>query len=287
MPKKSVPRSDNPWDEEKEDQKKTWVGKIKFSNLAEPTIFGAITTAFFYILISGYYDSYFKRLSIPFYSLDLPFTFYLYSAHWILYFIYYILLFFMLSDGLKRGFEAYSKASKYDKVAIMITQIILIMAGLFVLSPFIDCGWNLSIIIFSVLIPIIFILFLKDKHTKGKIDQEFVILAIFLLLVVSTTIPPNLGRSAAENLIRGEEGSFEAKLDLKNGNPDLLSRTLILVIHSNNKYYLVEKNESIPKEVKLYIIPDDQIKMATIEAVGGESRSVYEIYKNWILSNLP
>jgi hypothetical protein len=171
MPKKYVPRSDNPWDEEEAEKKKSWVGKINFSNLAEPTIFGAIITAFFYLLISGYYDSYFQRLSIPFYSLDLPFTFYIYSAHWILYSIYYILFSFMLFDTLKAGFKVYSKAIKYDKIRIIIIQIVLILSAIFVFSPLIDRGWNLGLLIVSLLTPILPLLLLKERYEKGSVPR--------------------------------------------------------------------------------------------------------------------
>jgi hypothetical protein len=64
----------------------------------------------------------------------------------------------------------------------------------------------------------------------------------------------------------------------------LIDKTLILVVHGNNKYYLIEKNESIPKEVKLYIIPDDQIKTITIKAIKRETTSMFEYYKNWRLT---
>ncbi len=281
MPTKYSPRSDDPWANEREG-KKPWFSKISLSNLAEPAIIVAIITTFFYIFISGYYDSYFQRLSIPFYILDLPFTFYLYSAHWMLYILYYVISLIILIDILKMGLRVYrtAKGPKYDIIIVYISAILLTVYTLTYITNLIK---NVITILFIVVFSCFWIWTLKDLYKKGEINQGLIVSIIIVFLVVSTTVPTLLGRISAENLIKGGKDSFEVKLDMKNENSDLLNRTLILVTHSNYKYYLVEKNESVPKKVKLFIIPDDQIKMIVVEPVGVDERPIYEFYKDWRL----
>ena len=57
--------------------------KINLSRFVEPTSIIALATVVFYFIMSSYNFAYFKELSMPFYSLDLPFTFYLYNGQYV------------------------------------------------------------------------------------------------------------------------------------------------------------------------------------------------------------
>lgn len=107
------------------------------------------------------------------------------------------------------------------------------------------------------------------------------VLFIGTLLLICIALPPMLGTDMAENLIKGDAQSFEVKLNLIDKNIDLSNKTFILVTHSDSKYYLIEKNESMPQNVKIYIIPDDQIKVVTVKPFEGTQRPIYESYKDW------
>jgi hypothetical protein len=39
-------------------------------------------------------------------------------------------------------------------------------------------------------------------------------------------------------------------------------KTLILILHKNNTYYLVEKQNPAPRHPTIYVIPDDQVSFA-------------------------
>ena len=92
------------------------------------------------------------------------------------------------------------------------------------------------------------------------------------LLILSTWVLVGyIGIIEANSLITGEKWHLEIKLELKDINFCIRDKTLILVTHGNDKYYVIEKTTPAPDYAKLYIIPDDQIKMITIESFKGRS----------------
>lgn len=289
MPTKYTPRSDDPWieeddpgDKEKEIEPKSWFDKIRFSNLAEPAIIVVITTAFFYMVVAGYYISYYKRLSISFYSLDLPLTFYLYAGNSIIYSIFWVILLIPLINTAYHAVRIYKKMEKSKTTIFM--YLTLIIYSIFVVVSIFNLIKNVFafLVILITILDFIWILLLYYKKRSYK-TFDFMSSFIIFIILLYILIPPLLGNISAESLIRGEAGSLEVKLDLDNKSPALLNKNLMLVIHSDSKYYLVEKNESLPREANLYIIPDDQIKMIIVKPVKQEQRKFYEFYKSWRL----
>lgn len=77
-----------------------------------------------------------------------------------------------------------------------------------------------------------------------------------------------LGHRAAENLIQGKNGSFEIQFFPKdNMDNQLQNKTLIFIMLKDNKYYVLEKNESNTKYPELYIIQEDQVKIAKLHKI--------------------
>lgn len=287
---KYTPRSDDPWDEEKEDypidnkkerERPFWYNKIILSNLSEPAIMIAFITATFYIFISSYYISYFQRLSISFHALDLPFTFYLKAGNSILYVLYYLILLATSIGSLKTAIKLYKKGARDKEFIFMSISFLCFFA--FVLYTVLNLVGNISIII-SILLLIMFILVFPYENYKRGDYKNLNFMNIFLItLIISVITPAPLGINDAEKLIGGAAGSVEVKLILNSNIPDLLNKELVLAIHSDSRYYLVEKNETLPKEVNLYIIPDNQIKMIIAKPVIKEQRKFHDFYKDWRL----
>ncbi len=61
--------------------------------------------------------------------------------------------------------------------------------------------------------------------------------------------------------------SQEITLELKEANIDIQNKSLILVLHYAGNYYLVEKSVPVSNYPLLYIIPDDQVKMAKVRRI--------------------
>ncbi|OPY55085.1 MAG: hypothetical protein A4E48_00155 [Methanosaeta sp. PtaU1.Bin060] len=247
--------------------------------MTEPTIIIALVTSIFYTSISGYYIAYFKRLSIPFYTLDLPFTFYLNAGNGILYALYYLIILVSLGGSLEIAVKMY-KNGKFDRRDLFwfISGLCIFALLLLFIFNFVK---NIFFILFVLLMTIHFYDFIYKKYRNKNYETLTVQNLFIVAFIICISIPSYLGTINADKLIGGDAGSLEVKLDLDNKSPDLLNKTLILVVHSDGKYYLVEKNKSIPKEPNLYIIPDHQIKSIVVKPVKEGQRKFYEFYKDW------
>jgi len=74
MYRKRKPLNDDPWSEEsKFAENITSIAR----HLVQPVYVTLILSALFYVIISCYYISFFNKLSLPFYTLNLPLTFYI------------------------------------------------------------------------------------------------------------------------------------------------------------------------------------------------------------------
>lgn len=83
-------QSDDPWAQDRVPLYERIISVI--FHLNQPTYITLLFTAIFYIIISTYYISFFNRLSLPFYVLNLPLAFYLNAGFYILKIIIFILL---------------------------------------------------------------------------------------------------------------------------------------------------------------------------------------------------
>lgn len=285
---KYAPRSDDPWDKEKEDnlgenekkeKKKHWSSQIRLSNHAEPTIIIALISAIFYIFISDYYISYFNRLSIPFYTLDLPLSFYLYAANQILFSSFFLILILYIVDTALKFEKNFSKDKTFkDLLFLIICFLLLIFIYVYLLGFF-----KTGNIFYTLSPPFFYILYVQAYKQRNRDKIGFVFINIFIISIIILNYIPILGNNSAENLIKGSDGNLEIKLELKDNESSLPNGTLILVTHSNNKYFLVEKNESNLGKTNLYIIPDDQIKMVLVKPVENKAKPIFEFNKNWRL----
>jgi hypothetical protein len=243
MSKKYTLRSDDPWDIEKEDdqgerekEKKPWFKKISSPNLTEPTIMIAFVTAMFYVVISGYYISYFKRLSIPFDMLDLSLTFYLNAGNGILYVLNYLIVLATLIGISKIAIELYKKGTRDNEFLFMtVTYFCVFIYVLFSIFNFIG---NVSLAFSLLISTAFFYAFPYTDYKKRNYGNLSITNCILLAILICLFIPSQLGTNNAEKLIGGDAGSLEVKLNLNDKSSDLLNRTLMLVIHSDNKYYL-------------------------------------------------
>jgi hypothetical protein len=73
---------------------------------------------------------------------------------------------------------------------------------------------------------------------------------------------------AADNLIQGKGGHLDIQLFMKDKtDTQFQNKTFTFVMQLENRYYVLEKNETVPAHPKLYIIPIDQVAMATVHRV--------------------
>jgi hypothetical protein len=246
--------------------------KFDFNRLMEPSYIIALGTIFFYLIVSEYYISYFQRLSIPFYTLELPFAFFLYAGHWIAYSFLILILFIVILR-----FEI-----KENEVIKIKDHIILIISFFLILIISTD-SVTISVITTLFLLTVISFYNILLVYKKLKVEQKnkyhnFIslrlVLTCILILIFTLALPYYLGINSAENLIKGSESNQEIRVEFKE-KTDLSNKTFILITQSNNNYYLVERNQSAPKTEELHIIPNDQIKRISIKNNEKEKNTYY------------
>ena len=286
MSGKYTPRSDDPWAKEREKKESVWFSRASLSNHMDSVIMLSLISSIFYIFITSYYISYFHRLSIQFYTLDLPLTFYLYAAKQLLIFIFFLFSIYYVINTisiLNKGliFKNYMRT-----LGLIFCYSFLIFNYIYLLGLF-----KTENILYSLFPAIFYLIYVKAYENKVADRTGFIFLNIFLIYLIIFVYIPILGTNSAENLIEGTDGSLEIELDLNYNNYSLPNGTLILVTHSNNKYFLIEQNKSHLENENLYIIPDDQIKMVTVKPVKKEQKNSYDLkqkYYNfieWIKNN--
>jgi hypothetical protein len=282
MPKKLL--NDCQWDNNDEPHEKL------IPILSNPSYLPILLTAIFYIIIAGYYVSFFNRLSLPYYSLNLPLTFYFHAGY---YFLFYASIFaffiFSIYSGLIFLKSIRAKGFSYFGYVTSITSVLFLFLFIYWIFSFFSLN---TLYIFSLLCIGLTALFIgKNHYNKSYPDKIFknlwVGILILCLLVFLSSIPPIAGKLGAESLIKGEGDYVEVKLHLKDENITIPNSTLILIIQANGNYYLTEKTDLVPKFVKLYVIPEEQIEMISTEFHTGNSIKLDSIIYSIInLNNL-
>lgn len=247
---------------------------IPSSILTQSVLVLALATALFYFAISGYYVSYFRKLSLPFNSMDLPFSFYLHAGHWI---ALTILIIFMPS--------LYTIIFPQIVPNTIFHFIILFIMFLFLIW----LAWSNTntpkwAVLLVVLIILIFVDLIKITELVVRLEESMraqsnfdvslsSVIIIFLLPCLLYSIFRVLGWAVATRLIRGDADSLEIKLELNDETHCMSDKALMLVMHSGGMYYVVGKSECDPSHATSYIIPDNQIKMAIITTIGARDAS--------------
>lgn len=228
------------------------------SFIKQPTYLPIIVTAAFYMLITSYYVYYFKSLSMPFFTLNLPLNFYLNAARSLLYFLSILILtgvYFFSTYSLL----VFPLKTKYPKLIylLFLLPILAIFASVY---PIIHLVMFSSIIL--VILSIIYIYF-SSQNSHPKMKQILIMCLMTLILVVLINVPSFYGGIDAYRLINGDAGAFEVGLLAK--NLSISNNTFILISQSNGNYYLIEKNSSKNKTPILYVIPEKEVNMITIK----------------------
>jgi len=245
-------RSDDPWIKNDSEE-----GKI--FQLIEPTSIIVLCTILFYFIISRYYTYYFGRFGIPFATLDLPFTFYIASGGLLSYYIFPILVAilyirFIDIDSSIKGLK------KTHYLALIFIPFVLITT-----YESIIIGMSAAIIFIFIYLIILAYKKVREIH-YGKERALFSIvitmLLIFLLVLIFQTGPAEIGLRDADKLIEGHSLNPEISIYLKKGEIDeIQNKTFILILSNKANYYMVEKCDPAPENIKLYIIPEKQIDM--------------------------
>lgn len=243
---------------------------------AQPSLIFAITSAVLYALILLYYICYFDRLSLPYATINFSSSFYLFTLGSFLIIgvilafpIYLIISPFIFSNRL------HWQKNYLGKIGV-------ICLGVANLVYFLDSRVHLDLVQIFIVIIFIFIIIIfiyniirnvidfeqKTQATSGAtlmlIPIQFITVILFLYILIN-----QLASNASIQLINGQDG-YEIEFVPQNNSAEFSNKTFMLVTHSDNKYYVVDKDpyaRSGEPPVKLYEIRGDQVKSATIKKV--------------------
>lgn len=241
-----------------------------FRYLESSLIITLISTSLYFIGY-GYYSSFFGRLSLPHNGLNLPISFYFQDIWPIwLFGIFIILISFYF--GYKKPPTNFMEAA-FGNLVVIITSII----GIIWLLPtaFEFNAYN-SITASKGVLTFLFIIFFCTvsagkkhfslAHFFYKFDSKGRLIIVMFYILFIFILASFYGNIHATLLLGGFDGQ-EASLELNEKNNDMQSKSLMLVLHYDRNYYLVEKNISLPKYPLMYIVPDDQVKIAKVHRI--------------------
>ncbi|MCK5644111.1 MAG: hypothetical protein KAJ19_25150 [Gammaproteobacteria bacterium] len=232
------------------------------NNYFESAFFIATITSSLYYFGYTYYNYFFSRLSIPLKFLNVSVEDYIIIG------LQPILLLFGFFFA---SFIVWSKPPKNILRSFIGNSLlfIFIIIGIYVnwvSKNYLSIGMYIIFLILTIQMTIQKRSFAYDFY-KGDWNLRFLVIIIVLFGILM--FANFSGNSDAEELIKGSsKNSLEIQLMLKdNNNTQFQNETLILIMLQNNNYYIMEKDETAPKNPKLYIIPSNQVEMAIISKV--------------------
>lgn len=91
-------------------------------------------------------------------------------------------------------------------------------------------------------------------------------ITVFILVVIlyNFMVAGIVGNYMANKVIYGAD-RYEVELELKDTIINLGEKELILIMQNNEYYYLLERSEANPGSSISYLVPKDQVKIATFQ----------------------
>lgn len=231
--------------------------------IAEPALFITLITSCLYFVGNLYYLSFFSRLSIQTRFINIRTADYMTVA-----FLPIVLLGIFIAISYSVG----SHVPKNRLEAFLGNLVFMVTMGfnILLMRKLINNNLFISIFTFLILLWILVIIYLSYKkwsfshsYHSGNFYLKFCI--IFIILSGILNLAMFLGDTQATNLIQGNVDRLEIQLFLKDKmNTQLQDKTFIFIMLQDNKYYIIDKNQTSSKYSKLYIIPTDEVEMATV-----------------------
>lgn len=235
--------------------------KSFLEGLAEPTLIIGLIAVILYGVIITYYISFFDNLSVPYSSVTFTPSSFVYTLGSFL----IILIVIIYMGVFLLTFPTELKYSRYLVFSIAFLLMVFFAYKLIFLNLIMSiCAVIivLGLIIVSPRLELKNIYYGKSSITSVRFIAISMgaIISIYALIIAG-------GHIASNELVKGHQG-YEIEFIPLNNSTELLNKTFMFIIYSDNRYYVVERDlnpESRPK--KLHIIKDNQIKSATIKKI--------------------
>ncbi|HVE55998.1 MAG TPA: hypothetical protein VNB22_04165 [Pyrinomonadaceae bacterium] len=237
----------------------------------EPASILTLMIGAIYYIGSSYFDSYFNRLGINHLSVELPTAVYLKHGY----------LATLLLWGV--GAALYASHSQYkNKSGKQFKWLVIFAFNLILPTVFLAVAYDSFVryfgfsvfLIFTllVLIAVIFLTYQKKPITgifnAHPIMRTFVLILLAFAFLTFTAF--TFGRIAGTRTIEGNHNLEPAFIKFQwKETPltELEGKRLILILHNDDKYFVVEHQNPAPENPRVYIVPDDVVKLAEISTI--------------------
>lgn len=234
--------------------------------LFEPAIIIALVTGALYLIGYTYHNSFFSRLSLPNRILNLPTAVYLREA------FVYCLLFVTLGlpsfIGADKRPQTFLQALKGNLLGMAFVTLSII----YIIRTY--SNWTDLRRLFLVPIPVLVTCLTLAKrrisvaHSVYRGSWLTRIWFAALAVVFTSSFAAVFGDIHATKLIEGSlHNSMVISLELKDGTNFQEGKQLILIMHHNGNYFIVERQHKVPKYPTVHIISDSQIAVAIIKRI--------------------
>ncbi|MCR4318832.1 MAG: hypothetical protein NUV74_00650 [Candidatus Brocadiaceae bacterium] len=229
-----------------------------FSKIIDSTIIITLITVYAYFLGWCRIATFFNSLGIDLTFIEFPTVFFLIASQITIIMLIFMALAFYLSFEFSKDNTKPPSYSNYFLFLVFI-NILLMHTAAFNIPRFVDIA--LALICWGIILKlskkniIIINYILNFKHSTKLI-------IIFILIIFSFYHSVTRGKIDAKYFIEGKLPHTTIKLITKTKLPkDFSDKEYILILHHHDKYFLTEKNEDSKPPV-VYIVPDDQVKLA-------------------------
>ena len=234
------------------------------SEYIEPATIITLTIGAVYYVGWSYTNGYFERLGIQHDSLEFPTSFYLMRGF--LPVLVSAIVVYWAFSGTRVSKQTRANAAQGNVP-------ILLLAALLLLEGFTKPSVRIYLFAAAGLILVAFIMCSWQKTSLSQRIQKSPplgrIFILLMLIAVSVVTANFLGQHDAARSVEGALRNgvlvrFAWKGEVR---PELENKAFVLILHRDGKYYVVGLESPAPEFPKVYIVPDEQIKLAVIQRI--------------------
>jgi hypothetical protein len=206
-------------------------------------------------------DSYLRRIGINHLSLNLPTTHYLRQG-------YLAVSITLLFVNLFSSQEQPAPKNKRDALLINLILLPLLIFVLFPNSSLSRQQYYFNLFVLGIVIlPLVVATFRRQSvfHIPPSLNLIHRILLLLFVFALLSVRAMNEGDLRGKKAIEGNSSEVSGITFVWNNEipADIEGKQLILILHHEDKYYVVERASPAPVHPRVYIVPDDIVKYAT------------------------
>lgn len=223
-----------------------------------------LVTGTSYAIGYSYYQGFLRTLSIPRRFTELSTTLYIIESYRAIgIFVFYV----GIAIAIAATFSHNKMTPRHTNIFFAIPLVMMIFQE-------IRLGFSLFTVLFTLYCLVLVVcspLSVYTYMTTADIPIRLMFgLSFLALLIIYST---EQGEQDAIEIIEGRAGARAVRLELTTDPLGLNGREFILPMMHDDTYYLVERQRPASENPIVYIVPENQVKVATVRRLDGDSES--------------